>query len=124
MPPIPIGDKMRLRIGFVAKKTIKKHEELFFDYGVRDSTIPWLRSDAKKIATLYSPSTSSSEPSATPLKIPLNKPHKRKRNNCPVDGCNSLQLLKLSDHLRQVHKIVDSAERKKLLQLAKKVCTL
>ena len=47
--PVMIGQK--LRIGFVAKRTIQREEELFFNYCIKDKEIGWLDADAKKIAT-------------------------------------------------------------------------
>ena len=43
----PVNIDGQLRIGFVAKCSIKTGEELFYDYGVRDKGIPWLVSNAK-----------------------------------------------------------------------------
>ena len=44
-----------------------------------------------------------------------------KRLDCPVTGCHSCNLKKLSNHLIQVHDITNKAKRKKLLQKAKRV---
>ena len=110
MPPIPIGNQKKLQIGCVAKRNITQQEELFFDYGIQDSKIPWFKSDTRRISTVYS-SLSPEPPTSTSLK----KPYKRKRSDCTIDGCYPEKLLKLSDHLKQVHKILDAAERKKLL---------
>ena len=51
--PVKIGEppNSHLKIGFVAKKDIKAGEELFFNYGIKDPGLPWLATDAKKIAT-------------------------------------------------------------------------
>ena len=46
MQPIFVAGKVR--IGFVAKTTICKGDELYFDYGIRRKDIVWLTTDAKK----------------------------------------------------------------------------
>lgn len=53
MRPVVTGmeDHRRLRIGFVAKNTIEKGDELFYDYGIRDKDLPWTVSDAKKMTS-------------------------------------------------------------------------
>ena len=48
MKPVRIGE--RYRIGFVAKHNIREGDELFYHYGINDPEIPWLISDAKKMA--------------------------------------------------------------------------
>ena len=52
--PVRIGTQTngRLRIGLVAKCQILKGQELFFDYGIKDESIPWLKTDAKKIGIM------------------------------------------------------------------------
>ena len=49
MPPMKIGlsPKSQLKIGFVAKKIFKLG---FFDYGIKDSDLPWISTHAKKVA--------------------------------------------------------------------------
>ena len=86
MPPIMIND--RIRIGFVAKKEIKRGEELFFSYGVKDKTLPWLKTDARAAGT-------------TLQKI---KPKERPAQECTVEGCCAV-VKKLADHLRVTHKM-------------------
>jgi len=49
MHPAMVGEK--LRIGFVANKSIQKGEELFFNYCIKDKDLEWLKTDAKKIAS-------------------------------------------------------------------------
>ena len=122
MKPVMVGipPNNRLRIGFVAKMAIKKEEELFFDYGVRDPAIPWLVTDAKKVGTTISELKSSDEQPVSPKK----RVFRRIKKDCPFPKCNSKQLLKLADHIRNVHKIEDEAERKKWLQKAKELKVL
>ena len=45
----------------------------------------------------------------------------RARRNCPIKGCHAAGLLKLSNHLRQTHKIKNSNTVRKYLNLAKLV---
>ena len=45
----------------------------------------------------------------------------RARRNCPIKGCHAAALLKLSNHLRQTHKIKNSNTIRKYLNLAKLV---
>ena len=109
MPPVMIDapPKSRLRIGFVARTRIEEGDELFFNYGVKDSQIPWLKVDAKSIGT-------------TLQDLATNIHTKRPLQDCPVSGCKSVCLRKLADHLRCTHKL-GKQEREKYLALAKKV---
>lgn len=109
MPPVMIGSppKSRLRIGFVAKRHIAEGDEMFFDYGVKDTAISWLKNDANAIGTTLQ---SLDKPST--IKRPL--------QDCPVSGCKSVSLRKLADHLRCTHKF-NKQEREKYLALARKV---
>jgi len=43
--------KCQLKIGFVAKREISVEEELFYDFGIKAPDIPWIKTDAKKLAT-------------------------------------------------------------------------
>ena len=43
--------KCQLKIGFVAKREISVEEELFYDFGIKAPDIPWIKADAKKLAT-------------------------------------------------------------------------
>jgi len=49
MHPVMIGEK--LRIGFVALRSIRQDEELFFNYCIKDKDLEWLKTDAKRIAS-------------------------------------------------------------------------
>ena len=86
MNPVMIGgNKKRLRIGFVAKQMIKRGDELFYDYGVRDKEIPWLTSSrgqpqvaSRSAATAISRSPSPSYPTKASAKP------KRTVRDCPI----------------------------------------
>jgi len=43
-----VGKKRKPRVGLTAARTIKKGEELFFGYGIRDKELPWTFTDAAK----------------------------------------------------------------------------
>lgn len=45
----PLMIKGKLKIGLVARSFIRKGDEIFFDYGIRDKDIPWLKTDAKEV---------------------------------------------------------------------------
>jgi len=57
------------------------------------------------------------------LEEPLRKKQKPKRNkkDCPIKGCYSKNLVKLSQHLKQMHKIKSKIRRQKLIKKATKV---
>ena len=67
---IMVGESLsqRLRIGFVARQSIARGEELFFNYGVKDKNLPWLTTNAKEVAT-----TLKAVQSASKKNIPKNK---------------------------------------------------
>jgi len=44
-----IKNRSKLRVGLTAIRHIKKDEELFFDYGIRDKELPWTITDAKNL---------------------------------------------------------------------------
>ena len=129
--PVMVGipPNNRLRIGFVALRAIKKGEELFYDYGIRDSEIPWLITDAKRIGTttkelnshvqVQNASTTTVEPTAK--EQPKKRIYNRIPKDCPYPGCGTLAVVKLADHLRHKHKIEDETKRKMWLQKAKEV---
>jgi len=108
MKPMDIDGQ--LRIGFVAKCHIKRGEEFFYDYGIRDKDIPWLVSNAKAMA----------KPTPKPTK-------NRVKLFCPIKNCPSQQLkrdgfVKLSQHLMDYHHINEKEQRKNLCADARKVC--
>ena len=133
MKPVMVGNppNNRLRIGFVAKTDIKKGEELFFDYGIRDSSIPWLVTDAKKIGTTMESlvtddkkigtTTVDLQSSEQPPKPSKRRVFRRIKKDCPIPNCHSKQLERLSCHLKVTHRIKNEVQRKKWLQKAKEV---
>ena len=130
MKPVMVGNPPhdRLRMGFVAKKPIMEGEELFYDYGIRDPTIDWLITDAKKVGTsiaeLEASKTSNAElEDNDKLMPPKKRVYRRKRKDCPIPNCGAKQLIKLADHIRLVHRIDDEDERRKWRQKAKEVYT-
>lgn len=60
------------------------------------------------------------------LVIPTNKQKKqsRARRDCPIKGCTAINLLKLSNHLRQKHGLKNPSTIKKYLKQAKLVCVI
>ena len=48
MKPVMVGEppSERLRFGFVARRSIARGEELFFNDGVNDKDLPWLTTNA------------------------------------------------------------------------------
>ena len=148
MKPVRIGE--RYRIGFVARYSIQKGDELFYHYGIRDPDIPWLISDARKMASqtaqitvnnvtatdttnhsnsTYTNTTNTTAPTNADVTTATKKPSNRTRLRCPFTDCASHHrtpsgLSKLSQHLLQVHAITNKAEREQLCQRAKQVCGL
>ena len=53
-------------------------------------------------------------------KVKKQKPNRNCRS-CPIKGCTASNLVKLSQHLLQTHKIIDKAKRFKILEKACKV---
>ena len=70
MKPVMVGEppSQRLRIGFVARRSIARGDELFFNYGVKDKNLPWLTANAKESATTLKAARRASKKS-----IPKNK---------------------------------------------------
>ena len=124
--PVKIGEPPNdhLRIGFVAKRDVKAGEELFFNYGIKDPDLPWLATDAKKIATTLTlplpqmQSAISTRPKPRP-------PPKRVPRKCPIPGCKTTQrLMKLADHIRVMHPEYNQTQRHVWLQKARKAPTI
>jgi len=44
-----VGKRRKPGVGFTAVSHIKKGDELFFDYGIRDRELPWTFTDAKNL---------------------------------------------------------------------------
>ena len=55
------------------------------------------------------------------IMVPKIKQQRRTRQDCPYKGCSAMQLVKLSNHLRQVHGLKDPAKIKRYLKQAKLV---
>ena len=117
MQPAIIGEplKSQLKIGFVAKREIGVGEELFFDYGIKDPDIPWTNTDAKKIATTLMPQMQT-----TATKKPR-PPAKRKKLDCIIPGCETTNVSKLADHIRNLHPNYATKERHDWLRKARSV---
>jgi len=142
----------RYRIGFVARHAIQKGNELFYHYGIKDRDIPWLTSDARKMACKTAQNTAdavtvtdttncnltytdttntndTTDTTSTNVTTTIKKPSNRTRLKCPFTDCDShhhtpLGLLKLRQHLIQTHGITSEAEREQLSKRAKQVCGL
>ena len=127
MPPVMVGEPPNghLQIGFVATSDIKAGEELFYNYGIKDPELPWLTTNAKKIATTVQALTSpqpqvQSAPSSKKSKPRPRPAPKRVARQCPIPGCKNIRpLLKLADHIRVMHPECDETERHQWLQKAK-----
>ena len=115
MPPVKIGEppNSQLKIGLVAKRNIEYGEELFFNYGIKDSALPWLATDARKVATTLS---QVKRPRDQKTKRP---PAKRIRRSCPIPGCTTTNVERLADHIRVLHPQYNAAERNVWLQKAR-----
>lgn len=138
----PMRIQERYRIGFVAKHDIRKGDELFYHYGINDPDIPWLISDARKMTSSSAENSTtivSTDATNTYVTTEIDnvtidttsnnarkKPPKRSRLRCPLPDYASQQLaplglVKLTQHLKQTHRIADKAER---CMKAKQVCGL
>jgi SET domain-containing protein len=60
MPPVHVRGK--LRIGFVSTQPIKKGDEVTWDYGDRNPSIPWLSGKGKFIIVLVISASSEQSP--------------------------------------------------------------
>ena len=116
MQPTLIGDPPKLKIGFCAKNKILKGDELFFDYGIRDTeSFPWLATDAKKVKTTGTAVETSNRTSSSVKKRP---PANRLKRSCPIPGCRTRDVSRLADHIRVLHPEVSVTEREALLKQA------
>ena len=70
------------RVALLAIKDVLPDEEVYFDYGFRDASLPWAKADAKD--------------------QPGPKVVRRIRRGCPVPGC-SAHVLKLPQHIKGCH---------------------
>ena len=118
MSPVMIGEppNAQLKIGFIAKREILVGEELFFDYGIKDPDIPWLKTDAKTIATTLPKISPQMQTTATKKPRP---PAKRRKLDCPIRGCATTNVSKLADHIRTQHPKYTTKERHEWLHKAR-----
>lgn len=108
-PHRPFFVRGKYRVGFLTTTDVKKGDELFYDYGVSSSGIPWLRKDPP--LTLSSDSESEHERM-------YNRSKYRKYKRCPIAGCDSKPQKKLSNHLTYKHPRLTKQERKAALSTA------
>lgn len=97
-----------------AKKMGTSLQELTALSPPQDPDIKWLSNDAKEVGTSSQALTAPPSPqqeSSTSKSRPRRPPAKRSRRNCPIPGCNTINVTRLACHIRVLHPEYSQAER-------------
>ena len=97
----PFMVRGKWRIGFVSVREINAGDEVVWDYKVKGEDCSGCMLECGVIKPSKRQVVVSDEDEVT-VTHPLNRP-RRRLCYCPIEGCNSKPLTKLSNHLSQVH---------------------
>ena len=111
----PVFVKEKWRMGFIALRDIPRGEELCYDYGVREES--WMRRsrlEKGKVASCAEVEGKDDEVMEVVGGNGKGKKAKRRYIWCPMRGCPSGPVQKITQHLRKVHKVSSPGEIKRL----------
>ena len=113
----PFEVRGKMRIGFVALRDIPQGEELCYDYGDRSGE-DWMKKGrlvkGRVVAAVEETSDEEREGEEKPRQQAPKKRPNRRSVYCPVPECTAPPLKKVSQHLRQFHKLGDTDVRRLL----------
>ena len=125
-PPLKVRGKWK--IGFLAIGDINVGDEVVWDYNVSGEVWSGCRlsggavKPAKKMLNMQEEATASDEEEEVAVAVPRGHRSHRWLCYCPIEGCASRPLVKLSNHLSQVHHL-SPKERTKYLGMKRKFAT-